>query len=417
MSGWPPSPGPAFVLFCSVSGERGQMLRPLERRILPLVWRVAGICAPLLLLLLLSNPISAQTWSWTYETIDLPSKYPSLAIDANSNLHIAYSDNDGNLKYGFRPAGSNRWFSMVLDKQLGQFTTRITIDPSGHPQICYTPDKMKFARFDGQEWKIQEIAKDTGEIGYTCSIVIAKDGTPSVTWYQLTGAIQLHIRYATLKDNVWLARTLDFDNETGKWNTMLLDSHDLPVLCYSAWYNGELRLAKWTGKQWDFTTIDSRLRSPGEYNIGQGNSMALGPDDDPHISYYSEKALKYAHLVGGKWVIQTVEPITWLGSWAHFRSSLILDQKHLPHIFYEDAGVLKQAFWDGKQWHINVLARTGLESYRYHAVAIDKNDTIYVAFRDPEDNTLKMAVGHRSAEPQATAQKADDKPTVPQAKN
>jgi hypothetical protein len=391
-----------------------EISRQLLHQIGSRTWRVWIV----LLLMLLSSRLSpAQTWSWTYEMIDLPSKYPSLVVDSNSNLHISYSDTDGALKYGFRPAGSSRWFTMVLDKQLGQFTTRLTLDAEGHPNICYTPSMIKYAHWDGQEWRVQQIAKDTGEIGYTCSIVITKDGTPHLTWYQLTGSIQLHIRYAFLKDNVWLARTLDFDNETGKWNTMVLDSHDLPLLCYSAWYNGELRIAHWTGKQWDFTTVDSRLRSPSEYNIGQGNSMVLGADDNPHISYYSEKALKYAHLVDGRWTIQSIDPITWLGSWAHFRSSIVLDQKQLPHICYEDAGVLKHAYWDGKQWRIQVLARNGLESYRYHAMAIGRNDTIYVAFRDPEDNTLKLATGRRTSDPQARSPKVDDKPGLASEKN
>lgn len=370
----------------------------------------------LLIMLLTSRSATAQVWSWTYEMIDLPGKFPSLVVDSNSNLHISYSDYNGDLKYGFRPAGSSRWFTLVLDKQLGQFTTRLTLDVEGHPHICYTPTMIKYAHWDGQQWQVQQIAKDTGEIGYTCSIAISKDGTPHLTWYQLTGSIQLHIRYAERKDNTWLARTLDFDNETGKWSTMVLDSHDLPVICYSAWYNGELRIAHWNGKQWEFTTVDSRVRSPSDYNIGQGNAMVLDPDDKLHISYYTEKALRYAHTVDGKWEVQTIDPITWLGSWAHFRSSLVLDQKNLPHICYEDAGVLKHAYWDGKQWRIQVLAKNGLESYRYNSMAIDKNDTIYVAFRDPEDNTLKMAVGRRTANQRATP-KSDEKPILPREKN
>jgi len=382
-----------------------------------MAWTAVRLIFFSVFLSLLSLSVSAQTWSWTYEMIDLPAKWPSLAIDAKSNLHITYADNDGALKYGFRPAGSSRWFTMVLDKQLGVFTSRVTLDIQGNPHICYTPGVLKYAAWDGQQWRTQQIAKDTGEIGYTCSIVIAKDGTPHVAWYQLTGSIVLHIRYAVLQGNSWLARTLDFDNETGKWNAMLLDAHELPVICYSAWYNGELRIAHWNGKQWEFTTVDSRARNSGEYNIGQGNSMVSGSDGNLHIAYYSEKFLKYAHEVDGKWIIQTVDPITWLGSWAHFRSSIVLDQQGFPHICYEDAGILKHAFWDGKQWHIQVLARNGMESYRYHTMAIDRDGTIYVAFRDPEDSTLKLAVGRRTADPPATASKTEDKPGAPKEKN
>jgi hypothetical protein len=370
--------------------------------------------ALLFFFLLVSGTTRAQSWSWTYELIDLPAKFPSLAVDSNSNLHITYADSNAALKYGFRPAGSAKWFFMVIDKQLGAFTTTLTLDSNNNPHVCYTPGVIKYAHFDGKQWRITQIAKDSGEIGYTCSIAIAKDGTPHLTWYQLSGPTPnyLHMRYAVLKDSSWLVRTLDFDNETGKWNSMVLDAHSNPLISYSAWYNGELRLAHWNGKQWEFNTADSRARSQGEFNIGEGNSLVLGPDGKPHLSFYSEKALKYAHLVGEAWKVETVDQFTWLGSWAHFRSSIALDKRGFPHICFEDAGVLKHAFWDGKQWHSQVLARSGLDSFRYSTMALDRDDTIYIAFRDPEDNTLKLATG-RSTSEQQNAVKKDAAPATP----
>ena len=354
-----------------------------------------------------TGTVRAQSWTWSYDLIDLPAKFPSLAADSNSNLHISFADSTGALKYGFRPAGSAKWFFMTIDKQLGAFTTGLALDAKDNPHICYTPGIIKYAHFDGKKWQTIQIAKDSGEIGYTCSIAIAKDGTPHLTWYQLSGPTPnyLHMRYAVLKDGAWLVRTLDFDNETGKWNSMVLDAQSNPLISYSAWYNGELRLAHWNGQKWEINTADSRTRSRGEFNIGEGNSLILDSGGKPHISFYSEKALKYAHLVGEDWKVETVDQFTWLGGWAHFRSSIVLDKQARPHICYEDAGLLKHAYWDGKQWRIQVLARTGLESLRYETTAIGPDDTIYVAFRDPEDNTLKLATGRPTPENQNAAKK------------
>src|SRR5437899_6479399 len=110
---------------------------------------------------------------------------------------------------------------MVLDKQLGTFTTKLTLDANDNPHLCYTPGVIKYARFDGKQWRTIQIEGD--DIGYTCSVVISKDGVPHLTWYQLWRNI-LHIRYAVLQDSTWLARTLDSDFETGKWNSMVLDT-------------------------------------------------------------------------------------------------------------------------------------------------------------------------------------------------
>jgi len=367
----------------------------------------------MLLSFLLSGSADAQTWSWTFEMIDLPGKFPSLTVDSHSNLHISYADFNGALKYGFRPAGSSRWFNMVLDKQLGTFTTKLTLDANENPNICYTPGIIKYAKWDGRQWRIQQIAKDTGEIGYTCSIMVAKDDTPQLSWYQLTGPLLLHIRYAVLKDNTWLVRTLDFDGETGKWNSMVLDEHDDPIVSYSAWVNGELRVARWNGKKWEVTTVDSRTRSPSEYNIGQGNSLILGPDGKGHISFYSEKALKYAHEVGDGWKVEVVDQVPWAGSWMQFRSSIVLDRQGFPHICYEDSGVLKHAYWDGKKWVLQALAPNGLELFRYSSMAIGPDDVLYVAFRDPEDNTLKLATGRRTTGPSDSSSTKQEKPEGP----
>jgi hypothetical protein len=397
--------------------EERKMSR-LSNRITKHVYRNGGRAGiALLLLLLVSTLASAQSWSWTYEMIDLPATFPSLAVDSNSNLHVSYADSSGALKYGFRPAGSSRWFTMILDKQLGGFTTHLTLDAKNDPHICYTPGMIKYARWDGHEWRIQQIAKDSGEIGYTCSIVIAKDGTPHLSWYQLTGPLLLRIRYAVRKDSSWLVRTLDFDHETGKWNSMVLDAHDDPLLSYSAWVDGELRLAHWNGKEWSFTTVDSRTRSRGEYNIGQGNSLILDPDGKGHISFYSEKALKYAHQVDDGWKVETIDQINWLGSWTNFRSSIVLDKQHFPHICYEDAGVLKHAYWDGKKWQKQVLARSGFDTFRYSSMAIDRDDNLYIAFRDAEDNTLKLATGRPTAAPLSTASKDDQRSEAPPKQN
>lgn len=375
----------------------------------------AGIAV--IFLLLVSASAAAQSWSWTYETIDLPATFPSLAVDADSNLHLSYADSSGALKYGFRPAGSSRWFTMVLDKQLGGFTTHLTLDTKNDPHICYTPGMIKYARWDGREWRIQQIAKGSGEIGYNCSIVIAKDGTPHLSWYQLTGPLMLHIRYAVLKSNSWLVRTLDLDHETGKWNSMVLDADDNPLLSYSAWVDGELRLAHWTGKEWNFTTVDSRPRSHGEYNIGQGNSLILGPDGNAHISFYSEKTLKYAHQVNDGWKVETIDQVNWLGSWTNFRSSIVLDKQQFPHICYEAAGVLEHAYWDGKKWQKQVLAPSGFDTFRYSSMAIDRDDNIYIAFRDAEDNTLKLATGRPASAKLNTASKDGQTPKTPPREN
>jgi len=146
----------------------------------------------------------------------------SLAVDADGNLHVSYYyPVEGQLKYGFRPAKSARWFTMGLDKGFGEFSTRITVDPKGNPHICYSPNILKYASFDGRRWTVQQIDPGGGLVSYFCSLRIGPDGAPQVSWYVESGT---YIRYAALKNGAWIAQTADAENKPGKWNSMVLDN-------------------------------------------------------------------------------------------------------------------------------------------------------------------------------------------------
>src|SRR5262249_4356161 len=174
--------------------------------------------------------LSAQAWSWTTETAaaNPSAKFTSIAVDNKGNIHVSYSTDQGfgQLNYAFRPATSSRWYNMVLDEKLGAFYTRVALDGQGNPQICYTPRQTKYAFWDGLKWNILEIAPHVGTTEYSCSLAIGNDGKRHVIWYQTHAADYawyLHLRHAVFEDGAWMLRTVDFDGEAGKWNSIVLD--------------------------------------------------------------------------------------------------------------------------------------------------------------------------------------------------
>src|SRR5437879_8068472 len=166
----------AAVCVCGISGGTANMSETLIRTRKLVSRAVVRAAALLFFFVLVPGTTRAQSWSWTYDFIDVPAKFPSLAVDSSSNLHISYADGTGALKYGFRPAGSAKWYFMVLDKQLGAFTTKLTLDSNSNPHICYAPGVIKYARFDGKQWQIIQIAKDSGEIGRSEERRVGKEG-------------------------------------------------------------------------------------------------------------------------------------------------------------------------------------------------------------------------------------------------
>jgi hypothetical protein len=366
--------------------------------------------AALLLVPVLALPAAAQTWTWTTESVDASGLYSSLALDSSGNVHIAYVNEQEGIKYGFREARSGKWYSMFVDGLLGVTTgtTGIALDANQNPHICYTIGQLRYAEWDGKKWQIQQVNPGSGNISYTCTIAVAADGTPHLTWYQYgapDGSLYLHIKHAALQNGVWLARTVDSERQTGKWQSIALDADGNPHVTFDGFISGTLKYGSWDGKQWNLHIVDSKTNKVGSIStLGMGNFLILNHDGKAGISYYDDNSLMYAWQLDSGWKIDTVSNITAFGSWIGYHSAQVLDAQGHPHIAYDDGGKLKHAWWDGQQWQIQTIVPGGIEQYRYSSIGIDKNQTIFISYRDPSDGSLKMAVGKMTPPSQTVSQ-------------
>jgi hypothetical protein len=350
-----------------------------------------------------------QTWSWQTELIDSLGKFPAIIADRQGNIHVSYIHEGKGVMYAFRSAGAPKWYTMLIDAGggPGNETTGIALDSAGNPQICFTPGPLKYSSFDGHEWKTESIGANTSLLEYSCSIAIASNGTPHVIWYQThnaDGSTFNHIRHAVKQDGVWLARTIDFDFETGKWNSLALDGTGSPRLSYSSLAGGELRFAALESNRWDISVIDSRnFKDNGSFNRGLGSSLILDKQGSPIISYYNDSLLKIARKREGRWINEIVDHTAPSNAWSAYRSTLMVDGQGLLHICYEDSGAIKHAVWDGTSWRVQ-LVTVGGNQPRWPSMAIDASGTVYIVYRDPVDNSLKVAVGHSGgSDPKAVA--------------
>jgi hypothetical protein len=367
---------------------------------------------PLIALVCFSSVAAqSQGWTWTTETVDASGTFNALAVDSEGNVHAGYvSPDNGAVKYGFRSAATGKWFSLIVDKDDG--FVNLALDSHERPHLCYFPlQTLKYASFDGSKWHSQEIAPRSGEREFSCGIAIGPDDAPHVTWYQYRDAaneLYLHVRHAVLKDGVWLARTLDYDRETGKWNCVRVDSQGRTYVSYSAFREGAFRMA--TGGlngPWVVTTIENGRMGRGGGTIpGMGNSMVLDKQGRPNFSYQDETTLRYAWPDGDHWRIDVVDPNSNPSgtiSWVRIRTSLALDANGWPHIAYETDGSLKHAWWDGAKWHVQPMGISGPQ-LRYASLAISRDNVIYMGYSDPDDGSFKVLVG-RPVQAAHTAEK------------
>jgi hypothetical protein len=337
---------------------------------------------------------SAQSWTWAAEPIDVGGSESSMTIDADRNLHLSYYKQEGGqLMYGFRPAGSSQWFTMNLDRGLGGFSSQIAVDSHLNPHICYAPRILKYAHFDGKQWQIQEIDKGGGLVSYTCSIKIDKEDRPRISWYVESGVF---LRYAELKEGTWFARTLDFEGLPGKWNSLALDASGNPHIAYIDFPQGQLRYTDFDGKSWNRTIVDAPGRKQGDvFMRGFGASLIFDRSGAPNAVYYDLESLKLARYSDAKWNISTVEPLPNFGAWAwkQFRTSTALDSKGNLHIVFESRKGLEHVWWDGNEWKSRMLIVPVGVTFFDSTMCMDKDDNIYIAYKDSTDGTLKLLVG------------------------
>jgi hypothetical protein len=124
-------------------------------------------------------------------------KYPSLRLDEAWRPCIGYYDHtDGAVEYAAK-IGSVWGFATVDDKSQGIESTSLSLDPEGHPHICYHGDgHLKHAHYDGAAWHIETV-DDDGLVGSYCSMAMDSEGFPHISYYDETNS-DLKYAYMTL---------------------------------------------------------------------------------------------------------------------------------------------------------------------------------------------------------------------------
>lgn len=362
--------------------------------------------AAVLLLMICPAKATGQTWTWTSEDVDVQGESTSIVADSDGNLHLSYyAATGGMLKYAFRSASDGKWFNMALDHGLGFMLTRITVDSNSNPHICYTPHMVKYAHWDGSKWHVQSVDPGSGVVGFWCSIRVSARGEPQISWYLESGT---YFRYAILKENVWVAQSIEGGAGAlpGKWNSMALDGQNHPRMSYTWFPKGELKYTAFDGKNWQTVLVDSPSDGPGGER-GMGSSLIIDGQGNPIISYYDEQALKLARYSNGKWNKEIVEELPPFGqfSWRSFRSSMVLDSAGAIHIVFESLKGLEHIWWDGSQWRSQLLLSSLGATFFDNSMTIDKNDELFVSYKDPVDGSLKVLVGKKKSMETTTAQK------------
>lgn len=279
--------------------------------------------------------------------------------------------------------GAAAWHIETVDDVYGVgFTPAIAIGPGGHPGIAYGREGYgaKLAEYNGTYWEKETIYLPSYG---NCAWFDLEYDSADTCHVAFGGSIGLTVYGVKPVSGEW---DLTFIQRLSLWTSMCLNQQEYPYICVFS--NDGLWFMEWSGILWVEYQVD-----PGS-DCGDYNSMALGANDDVHISYCDLSEVKYAHRDQyGTWSVSTLEN----ASGTPMGTSIAVDGQGHPHVSYNVSGDLRYAVWNGSSWEIETVWAVDTGAWQYGtSLALDTWDCPHIAHAAPDGSSLLYSVNHGS---------------------
>ena len=275
--------------------------------------------------------------AWSFEAVAGPGYFEgdtTLVLDWRGDLHISYYDAvTTQVRYGRRAASGGPWNLTDVDFGYVDGFNRLAVDRFGIAHVAYSLNNgtLRYAHLSGSFW-IRENVDSSVILARYVSLAVDRDGRPHIAYY---GNGQL--RYASKPDVAWILETVDPRDYVAVSVQIALDSTGRPHFAYYDSIAEAARYATRSLSGWALSVIDP------SGDAGRGVSLVVGRDDRPRVAYYARipADLLYAERVNDTWDVQTVDDVGVVG----WEPSLALAPNGTPHVLYYDwtLGALRHA--------------------------------------------------------------------------
>jgi hypothetical protein len=350
------------------------------------------------LLIFFAGSLSAgvQAETWRQEIVDASGgKFSSLQVDNYGNAHVVYADDEHKfLKYAFWDRKIAKWFTTIVDNRGAGFCS-LALDSQQHPHVSYLEygtGHLKYAHWDGSSWKLEAIRLGAAHIEFYTSITLDPEDHPAISYYETIGAgspdLSLRLRNVKWNGQLWQARTIDWTQGSGKFNSIAEDSDGRPHVAYANVRSetASLRYGIWNGSAWQIEILEGADRPSPMYSV----SMVLEKGGIPHITYtdVARHLVKYASRKDGRWQLQVVGSLTQEGY--PDRNGIALDGEGNPYISYFDAGrgVLILVHRENQKW---IPEEVDNEFSGFNSSIRIANGEVIVMYFDSRSGGLKCA--------------------------
>jgi hypothetical protein len=322
---------------------------------------------------------------------------PSMKIDSNGQLHLAYYDHlNGDLKYTRKPAGSN-WVTPVTVDGVGDVGDRPSLALYGNePRIAYYDrgkHRMKYVKKSGSNWGTPDTSFGNGHYKYMSLAINGNDEGRIAAYDSASGDLILWYQ----QGSTW-ATPLGGDQnngsfDVGRFPSMGLTSGDSPRTASQQQPGGSVSIRLSYGFTGSGTDVSS-------YGLGcEEPSLAVRTDDRVAIVYatYNDGLLAVRDTTGGFTGTNTADDTDYA-----YAPSLALAYGNYERVAYysydETNGQTLKYGLNNLGWYSDVVDPNADTSYRHCSLVLNsgcaiiayvRNDSIWVASQvcgDPGDD-------------------------------
>lgn len=320
---------------------------------------------------------SGDTWE-TEEAVDNSGYFTTLdmAVDAAGVPHFAYQ-NQSTSQLMYATYAGSMWVHGPLYDMAYNRTPSLMIDTNGHLHIAFARDSdIGYTVNAGSGWSAPESVPAGGNnpLSLTKNPVT---GQPNLAFYD-AGQMQFTRRSASWS----AAQAFDASGDTGLYVDMQVDAFGQPHVAYFDHHQGALRYGVFQGSAWALETVLSGVDVTGI-------SLALDSAGNPHIAFedylaYDHTDLRYVYWDGLAW--QERPALSAEG----YSPSVALDSSDTPHVAYNDYysynNHVTLATWNGSGWDTRLVADGG----RLPCLQLNQGGAAYISFLSGDYPTMVL---------------------------
>ena len=290
--------------------------------------------------------------AYYYGPLDIavaPNNRPAIVTHHHNqqNEVYYYQDNQGQWIEEFvMSSGHDGWDNGIVFDALGNPHTS-SVDPSNFGSM----DGVEYAWKDAGGWHKESIGSVPISYMFSTSIALDGNGMPHICFY--SGNMD-ELYYASKASGFWQIESVATSG--GMFPSLVLDSNQKPHIAYYERINGDMGKVIYANKvtsNWTFQDVGPLMNTPITFSGARRVTSLKYHNNQLHLSYGDRDVVKYARMMNGNWVSQTVVDVSGVATIFGAQTSLALDSNDRPHITYFEVtnlgpldGIVKYAFLD-----------------------------------------------------------------------